>query len=136
MTDKSGLTFDTTAFTAGLDAIDGKALTGGKRGMHDSMDDLLRRSRELAPLDKGTLRTTAWTEVETEGSSVVGEVYYSAVEDGNSGRFNYALYTHEMSEFKNPTTPGTQPKYLERPFKENADEYLSWIAEEIRKELR
>ncbi|MFF2886641.1 HK97 gp10 family phage protein [Paenibacillus sp. NPDC057967] len=135
MTDKSGLTFDTSAFTAGLDSIGGKALEGGKRGMHDAMDDLLRRSRELAPLDKGTLRTTAWTEVETEGSSVVGEVYYSAVEDGNSGRFNYALYTHEMGEFKNPTTPGTQPKYLERPYKENVEEYRNWIAEEIRKEL-
>lgn len=129
------INFDITAFQQTLERTASKATEGAKRGVHDAMDDLLRVSRDLAPLDKGTLRTNAWNEVEADGGTITGEVYYSAVEDGPNGRVNYALITHEMGEYKSPTTPGTQPKYLEQPLKMHADEYMRWIAEEIRKEL-
>ncbi|MCU6709354.1 HK97 gp10 family phage protein [Paenibacillus sp. J5C_2022] len=129
--------FDTSELERALAGLDGKVRKGAERGMHDATDDLLRVSRDLAPLDKGTLRTTAWKDVEEADGLVIGEVYYSAVEQGAKGRVNYALITHELGDtFANPTTPGTQPKYLERPLKENADEYERMIAEEIRKELK
>ncbi|WP_028560845.1 hypothetical protein [Paenibacillus pinihumi] len=129
------ITFDTKGFTAAVAITQKKAAAAAKDGMHDAMDNLLRRSRELAPLDKGILRMMAWSEVTESDGVVTGEVYYSVVENNGNGRFNYALRTHEMGEFKNPTTPGTQPKYLERPLKENAERYRDEIAAAIRKEL-
>lgn len=131
--------FDTSAFDESAAKMLTKVISGGTRGVHDATDDLLRVSRDLAPLDKGILRMTAWKEVDEADGLVIGEVFYSAVESGNSGRFNYALYMHEFAgrdQFANPTTPGTQPKYLEQPLKMYADEYKRWIAEEIRKELK
>jgi len=127
--------FDTAGFTAGMELMQKRAVEAAKDGMHDAMDDLLLRSRNLAPLDKGTLRMTSWSEVSEKDGVVEGAVYYDATEDGKNGRVNYALITHEMDTFKNPTTPGTQPKYLEQPFKENAERYRDEIAAAIRKEL-
>ncbi|GIQ63714.1 hypothetical protein PACILC2_22820 [Paenibacillus cisolokensis] len=94
------ITIDFSEFERNLTGAVDKAKRGAERGMNDAMDDLLRRSRDLAPLRKGTLRQTSWSEVETQGDSVIGEVYYSAVEDGKGGRFNYALKLHEMGEYK------------------------------------
>lgn len=105
-------------------------------GVNDATDHLLAVSRDEAPLDKGTLRTTAGTTVEVNGDTVTGEVFYSAVEQGASGRVNYAIIVHEMGEYKNPKTPGTRPKFLERPLKANAKKYNRMIATVIRKGLR
>jgi len=131
------LKFDTSGFDAWIAGAAAKVVAGAERGMHDATDDLLEQSSELAPKDKGILRASAWKEVEEADGTVIGEVYYSTVEDGPNGRVNYALITHEMGDaFANPTTPGTQPKYLEQPLKMYADEYVRWIAAEIRKELK
>lgn len=106
-------------------------------GVHDAVDDLLDKSRDEAPLKKGTLRTTAGSNVEVDGNVVTGEVFYSATETSKSGeRVNYAVILHEMGEFKNPTTPGTRPKWLERPLKRDAKKYNRMIASAIRKGLR
>lgn len=106
-------------------------------GVHDAVDDLLATSRDEAPLKKGTLRTTAGSSVEVDGNVVTGEVFYSATETSKSGeRVNYAVILHEMGEFKNPTTPGTRPKWLERPLKRDAKKYNRMIASAIRKGLR
>lgn len=134
----AGFDFDTNAFEALLRQVEQRIIAGATRGMHDATDDLLRESRDLAPLDKSPLRVNAWKEVEEADGRVTGEVYYSAVENGGTGRFNYALYMHEFDgrpNYANPTTPGTQPKYLEQPLKENAEKYVQWIAEEIRREF-
>lgn len=128
------LKFDTAAFAAAVERKIERVTAGAKTGMHDAMDELLRESRDLAPLDKATLRRGSWTEVTESGDTVTGEVFYSAVEDGPNGRVNYALYMHEFdgkTEYANPTTPGTQPKYLEQPLKTNASRYLQLIADEI-----
>lgn len=88
---------------------------------------------------------TAGKNVTTSGDVVEGEVFYSATETNKSGeRINYALITHELHSgdgfsgirFKDPTTPGTTPKYLERPLKQNAEEYREMIAKAIREGLR
>ncbi|MNP75327.1 hypothetical protein D3C76_1723720 [compost metagenome] len=87
---------------------------------------------------------TAGKDVQVNGDTVEGEVFYSATEtDENGERVNYALITHELHSgdgfsgiaYKDPTTSGTIPKYLERPLKENAEEYRNIIADAIRKEL-
>jgi len=130
------ITIDLADFIKATTRTEARAKQAAVNGMHDAMDDLLRRSRDLAPLKKGTLRLTSWSEVAEKGGVVEGAVYYSATEKDKGGAVNYALITHEMDTFKNPTTPGTQPKYLEQPFKENVERYKADIAEAIRKELK
>lgn len=129
--------FDTSAFLAAAERTVQRTISAAERGMGDAVDALINDSRNLAPLDTGTLRSSAYGTVEAEGTKVTGTVTYSVTEQSASGeRFNYALYQHELGEsYANPTTPGTQPKFLERPLKENAEKYLRIAAEEIRKEL-
>lgn len=127
--------FDTSAFEIMLGNMQQKVVDAAVQSVNDATDDLLTESSKLAPLDKGTLRATSWKEVNVDGSNVTGDVYYSAVENNGSGSFNYALRLHEMSAFANPTTPGTQPKFLSEPLKRNSDKYKRWFAEDIRKAL-
>lgn len=129
--------FDFDAFFKSLDWTKVEVRQGAEEGIHDATDDLLRESRNLAPLDKGTLRKTSGKNVDVTPRGVVGEVYFDATEEKKSGEVvNYALITHELGEsYKNPTTLGTQPKYLERPLMENADRYKKLIADGIRKGL-
>lgn len=136
--------FDFSGFLAMMDIRKREVQEGAKVGMHDAMDDLLRVSRDLAPLDKGQLRRTSGKNVEATLTGVTGEVYFNATEmDKHGNVINYALITHELhsgdgysgSRFKNPTTPGTQPKYLERPLKERADRHKQMIADGIRREI-
>lgn len=119
-----------------LDTLVERVSAAAENAVYDACNDLLRESRLLAPLDKGSLRTTAFTKVRRGRGEVVGEVVYNVTERNTRGsRANYALRVHEMGEFRNPTTPGTQPKFLEQPLKENEDTYLADIAEVVRREL-
>lgn len=124
--------FDFSGMLAGLERKVSN-IEAAKREMGDCMDDLLAESMNIAPLDKGTLRNTAWTEVNSDGKTVSGAVYYSAVESSGGGRFNYALKVHEMGEFKNPTTPGTNPKFLSEPLKKNVNAYKERVSSAISK---
>lgn len=105
-------------------------------GVHDATDHLLAVSRNEAPLKTSTLRMTAGKEVKATGTQVIGEVFYSATEQGSSGiRFNYALRVHEMGEYKNPTVPGTRPKFLSRPLRTNERLYQRFISDAVRRVL-
>lgn len=105
-------------------------------GVHDATDHLLATSRDIAPLKTGTLRMTAGKEVKVKDGQVYGEVFYSATEEGRSGaRFNYALRVHEMGAYKNPTTPGTRPKFLSQPLRTNQRLYQRMINDSVRRAL-
>lgn len=128
--------FDFSAFERMLGATEKNVMSAAESGMGEAAGALLNDSRNLAPLDKGTLRQQAWSEVTEEGGVIAGEVYYSVTEQGESrNRGNYALYQHELAPYDNPTTPGTGPKFLERPLKQNYDQYMKIAADTIRKEL-
>lgn len=136
--------FDFSGFLKGIDKSKEALIKAAEVGVDKATDSLLQTSREFAPLDEGTLRMTAGKNVTTNGDVVEGEVFYSATETSKSGeRVNYALITHELHSgdgfsgirFKDPTTPGTTPKYLERPLKQNSDEYREMIAKAIREGL-
>lgn len=130
------ITFDFDTLFKALDRTKEEVHASAIIGVQDATDDLLAKSRDEAPLKEGTLRQTSFSEVTTDGDSVEGAVYFSAVNESESGeRANYALILHEMGRFKNPTTPGTRPKYLERPLKANAKRYNRVIAAAIRKGL-
>ncbi|MGV2794729.1 HK97 gp10 family phage protein, partial [Clostridium perfringens] len=74
--------FEFETLVKALDRSTEDVLESAIIGVNDALDDLLATSRDEAPLDKGTLRTTAGTTVEFNGDTVTGEVYYSAVEQG------------------------------------------------------
>lgn len=135
----NGITMDTSQFEAFLTKKVSAVEQAAENAMYDNMTDLLKKSTNLAPLDKGTLRNTSWIEVGREGSVVEGSVYYSvseADEKRGGGHYNYALLMHEMGErYKNPTTPGTQPKFLSEPLKANAAAYTEHVADAVRKAL-
>jgi hypothetical protein len=135
---RNSITFDFSTVIKALDRTKADMQASAVIGVQDAVDDLLAESRDEAPLDKGTLRMTAFNEVTVaENGEVVGTVIYNAVNESASGeRANYALILHEMGRFKDPTTPGTRPKYLERPLKKNANRYNRMIASAIRKGLR
>lgn len=131
------ITFDFDTLFKALDRTRDEVQTSAIVGVQDAVDDLLAKARDEAPLKEGTLRTTSFGEVTTDGAEVEGAVYFSAVNESTKGdRANYALILHEMERFKNPTTPGTRPKYLERPLKSNAKRYNRMIATAIRKGLK
>lgn len=128
------LEFDMGGFFKALDFSKDNVQAAAVLGMHDATDSLLEKARGEAPLDKGTLRETSGKRVAVSPTGVTGEVYFNATERGSSGdRVNYALIVHEMDTFKNPTTPGTKPKYLEDPLTQNASNYQRMIADAIRK---
>lgn len=131
-----GITIDFGTFTVATDAAVRNAKEGAKNGVERATEHLFRKAEELAPLKKGTLRASERMGISEDGGTISGEVTFGVTEvDEKGNRFNYALKLHEMGEFKNPTTPGTHPKFLERPLKENVDDFKRMIAEEIRKGL-
>lgn len=135
---RNTVTFDFNTVIKALDRTKLDIQASAIIGVQDAVDDLLAESRDEAPLDEGTLRMTAFNEVKiADNGEVIGTVIYNAVNESETGeRANYALILHEMGRFKNPTTPGTRPKYLERPLKKNAKRYNRMIATAIRKGLR
>lgn len=138
MAERDAIEFDYGVLFKAFDKSVAGVLDGAIAGVHDVVGVLLDESREEAPLDKGTLRMTAGTNVEFDGdAAVTGEVFYSAVEEGKSGRVNYAVILHELGEeFKNPSTPGTRPKWLERPLKRNKRRFNFMMAAAIRRGMR
>jgi hypothetical protein len=116
------------------DAVD----EGSKRGVHDAVDEWRREATDLAPLKTGDLRRGISGEVKKDGDKYVGEVTVTAVKDG----FNYGAYFNDVyprkngERFKNPTTPGTIPRFIDKPAEENEREWAQQIEREIKAEIR
>jgi len=132
---KGGIDFDISGVMAGLERKFLQIEAAAKHEMGECMGDLLAESSEIAPLDKGVLRGSAWQDVSSDNGTITGSVSYWA-EEKDGARFNYALKVHEMGEYKNPTTPGTRPKFLSEPMKKNADTYKQRIADAISKAVK
>ncbi|WP_379161376.1 hypothetical protein [Paenibacillus sp. sgz5001063] len=127
---------DTSELFRFLAQQESRVVAAAMSGLHDATDRLLVDSRNEAPLKTGTLRMTAGKKVVNENGQIYGEVFYSATEESPSGvRFNYALRVHEMGEYRNPTTPGTRPKFLSRPLRTNERLYQRFINDAIRRAL-
>ncbi|WP_248928976.1 HK97 gp10 family phage protein [Paenibacillus hamazuiensis] len=149
--------FDSRQFKqALLETIDdvGNAV---RDGLHDVLDEWQRESVDLAPLYKrkgpkdkrpaGALRSSIHTDINGEGIDLEGEIKAAAVEIAKSGkqageRFDYAYYLHEVypekhgKSFKNPSTAGTIPQFLEDPLERNKQKWVRHIEESIESELK
>ncbi|MBX6361386.1 MAG: HK97 gp10 family phage protein [Acidobacterium ailaaui] len=107
------------------------AFSAAKAGMHDVLDDWVVQARDIAPIDKGTLRRGIQSEgVRQEGNELVGEVSSTAIERG----FNYAYYIHELDA--GGKNVGGEHQYLDKSAEENIDKWERWIEDEIKSRLR
>lgn len=134
------LELDLSRFADKLSKAGNTIRKGVKVGMHDVLDDWKREATDLAPLSEsgGTLRKSITTELSIGGDTFEGVITANATEKSkNYGRFNYAYYIHEIGgEIKNPTTPGTIDKFIDKPADENDDRWLKLVEQEIEKQLR
>ncbi|MEK4789518.1 hypothetical protein [Bacillus sp. FSL K6-2971] len=129
-------TFDASNFISGISAASRGALEGAAHALGDSGEDLARVAQNIAPIDKGMLRSSVKKKFKLTAGKASVDVSFRAVEDG----FNYAIWTHEMDYKLGPTSAGAGGidgyevgnKYLERPLRGNADKYVRWIADGAR----
>jgi hypothetical protein len=111
------------------------AYKGAKRGMQDALNDWVKEARDIAPLDKGTLRRGIKNErVSREGDALVADISSTAIEESGNGRFNYAYYIHELNA--NGANVRGEKQYLDKSAEDNYEKWMRWVEEEIKKELR
>jgi hypothetical protein len=109
------------------------AARGAKRGLHDALDDWVRESRDIAPIDSGNLRKQIKDQpIKGSGLNLEGSVSANATERWRGGTFNYAYYIHEVTEH---AVTG-DPKFLDNPAKQNERKWYDWIEDEIKDELK
>lgn len=97
----------------------------GVEGIEASAEDLLKRSQELCPKDRGWdggLVTSG--RIETDAGEQAARVVY-----GGPG-FMHAALQHEKMNYKHDD--GESAKYVEKPFNEQADSYMKLVADRIR----
>lgn len=121
---------DTRQIEALLRASPQAAARGARRGLHDSLDDWVLQSRNIAPLDKGTLRRGIKAEgVRGRDTDLTAEISSVAKERN----FNYAYYIHELDA--GGKNVGGEKKYLDKSGEDNKDKWMRWVEEEIRTQL-
>ena len=109
--------------------LEAEALTMGaaKSALDKSALDLLSKAVQLAPLDEGDLRRSGNVNpAEVNGNTIEATVGFAT---------EYAVKMHEDLSYT-PQEPGTGPKYLEQPARENERRYLDFIQEQIAKALK
>ena len=112
------------------------SVRGARRGLHDSLDDWVLESRNIAPLDKGTLRRGIKAKgVRGRNLELTAEISSVAKERD----FNYAFYIHEghmAEDGKHLRHSGTVEQYLDKSGEQNKEKWMRWVEREIRTELR
>ena len=104
-------------------------------------ESILRRSDELAPKKTGALRASSFVKV-TKARKARGDVS-AGISSGpvvtigynKDGSAPYAVFTHEIGPYKNPTTPGTQYKYLETALHERIPQIKAILRRQIVREM-
>src|SRR5690606_3731523 len=111
-------------FKRRLESLDETLHRGAVNGLHEALDDLLKRARPLAPVDIGFLRSEMRTEIDT--GLMEGTLTSNAFKSG----FNYAYYLHEVASKRGARAKasGTSLTWLEDAF--DADIAAAIIEEE------
>ena len=102
-------------FEANMKRLGKDALKQLARNLYTEGEELLAEAIPLTPLEFSPLRNSGRVELPRISGNRV------SVTVGFGGpAAPYALYVHEMPSTNNFTTPGTGPKYLERPARRRA----------------
>jgi hypothetical protein len=126
---------DIKKFINDLNATADDISKGAKSGLDEVKDDWVRRSRDIAPLNKGNLRR------QIDGKVIGGDtviVTGNAAENSKGyGRFNYGYWLHEKAPSStNLTTPGTKLKFLDDVSKGSESKWYRRIEENIEDEIK
>lgn len=136
------LEIDDREFQVRTEHIQEGVLKSLEIAMNDAVDDLVRISSAIAPIDTGVLRRSWQRDVKVTEEGIVGEVSYSAIAKSKKyGAFNYAIWTHEATYNLGPrsaASPGTDGyavgnKYLARPLYGESKKYMEWFREAVEK---
>jgi hypothetical protein len=112
---------------------------GATRAMDDIKDDWVKESRDIAPLDTGNLRKQIHGKVEGAGLGSTVEITANAASKSGGKRFNYAYYIHEgfmANDGKKLRHPGTIEQFLDESAEKRKKEWLKFLEEEIKDELK
>lgn len=106
----------------------------GTKATREVAEDLLEKSQSLVPYKTGELRASGTVnEVgETATGKTTFEVRYESNKDYAGGIFFNAVAQHEDLTYVHENG---QAKYLEQPYKENAERYKQMIADNIRQAI-
>lgn len=99
-----------------LDGMTSKAEEAARKALIDDVNDLRGKAADLAPVDLGDLKGSAYAEV----NGLAGEVGFTEP---------YATRQHEEVWFNHPK--GGQAKYLETPYKKYIGNYIAHIKDFI-----
>ena len=94
-----------------------------KVGMDAAMQMLKDQVIQVTPRKTGKLRAGIFVRTEVSLFGVRG-IIENVVE--------YSSWVHEMPEWYNWTTPGTGPKFIEKPLNENREKVFSIVASKMR----
>lgn len=103
--------------------VTGRMREGGVKGLKLAAEHVLQKSREVVPLEEGTLERSAVASVDE--LTLEGAVSYDT---------EYAVYQHERLDLQH--APGRHPKYLEDTLVIEAQTCQEIIAAQIRRSLR
>lgn len=132
------LEFDAREFFDAMRGTPSAFVDGAITGMHNVLNDWQMQSRDVAPLDTGTLRRMIETKLDSQyGLNLTGRISANAYK-GMYGakRFNYAYYIHEVKgdSFKG-RRPGTIGKFLDDPAKKSVERWQEQLEADIMREL-
>ncbi len=107
---------------AKLRLVDKRLSVSTRRGLLKSGAFVLRKSKEIVPIEFGPLKASGDMKPIGEGWKTDVVVFYTA---------SYAVYVHERTELKHK--PGKSAKYLEKPVRQYKLAILKIIAKEAKK---
>ena len=114
-------TVDDAAVSRALKRTPEAAHRGAVKGLHESMRDWQRQSREAAPVDKNVLRPNILAD-SVDKNALEGRITSNAYRNG----FNYAYYQHNVRG----------NKYLTDPLERNGVRYLNRIHQRVLESVR
>ena len=102
---------------------------GAITGLHEALDDWIKRARPVAPEDIGFLRSEMKSQIDT------GLLEGTLLSNAYSKGFNYAYFLHEVGSKKgySPKKAGTSLTWLEDTMDERRS--MSIVEREIEKNL-
>ena len=93
--------------------------------------EILDRSQELVPVETGALKKSAFIETNKDSNETSVSIGYN-----KDGTAPHAVFAHEIGPYSNPTTPGTQYKFLETAVREKLPKIIDTLKKRISSSLR
>lgn len=111
------------------------------QGLYLFAEDVLAESRQIVPVDTGTLRDSAMVEepifnavdITVTFGYALGDAGYTENPISGKAVGEYATDVHEMTELHH--APPTQAKFLEQPVFDDADKLEEYLAVAVRKRV-